>query len=152
MVINGRQLACGVLSAALGLGASNLCGQQPTLPMGVVPSSSSVPQGSVDSQLSSMTQQYGLSQEQQTQLRAILQDGQQMTADTLKDASITPPELFSKLKSIKEDQNKRILAIMTPEQRTKFESDMRKASNPPSGPSAFPPPPPGLELGSSPSS
>jgi DNA-binding MarR family transcriptional regulator len=99
-----------------------------------------------------MTQQYGLSQEQTTQLRAILQEEQQKASAILKDTSLTPPDVFAKMKSLKEEQITRISAIMTPEQRTKYESDIKKASAPPSQPSGFPPPPPGFPGGAPPTS
>ena len=153
-MFNTRKLACGVLCAAFGLGTYSVSAQQPALPSGGMqpPSSASLPQGSVDSQVSTMTQRYDLSDDQATQLRTILQDREEKTSAILKDTSLTPPDLFSKMKSLKEDQITRISAIMTPEQRSKFETDVKQMSAPPSPPIGFPPPPPGLPGGGSPTS
>lgn len=153
-MINPRNLACGVLCAAFGLGTFSMSAQQPGLPGGAMqaPSSSSQPDGNVESQVSTMTQQYGLSQEQTTQLRAILQEEQQKASSILKDTSLTPPDVFAKMKSLKEERITRISAIMTSEQRTKYESDIKKTSAAPSQPSGFPPPPPGFPGGAPPTS
>ena len=148
-MIKTRKLACGVLCAAFSLGTYSLSAQQPALPAGEMqpPSSASLPQGSLDSQVSALTQRYSLSSDQATQVRAILQDEQQRAFVIVTDKSLTPPDLSRKIASLKEDQIARISAIMTPEQRTKFETDVKQVSAPPQ-PSGFPPPPPGLQAGS----
>ena len=147
-MIESHKLMCGLLFAVFTIATCNVFAQQPGFPSpeGMQAPSSPFPaQRNVDTEVSRMTQRYGLSNDQAAQLRTILTDEQQKAAAILKDASLTPPDLFTKVKSLKEDETTRISAILTPEQRTKYQNDMKQGQGAPSqAPAGFPPPPPGL--------
>ena len=148
-MIKNRKLACGVLFAAFAFATHSTSAQQPGMPStdGMqAPSSPFPPQRNVDDEVAKMTKQYGLSDDQATKIRAILNDEQQKTEAMLKDTSLSPPGLFTKIKSLREDETTRVSAVLNPDQRTKYQSDvkqqMQSRQSPPSG---FPPPPPGLQ-------
>ena len=148
-MIKNRKLACGVLLAALALATHSTFAQQPGLPSSEgmqAPSSPFPPKRNVDDEVSKMTKQYGLSDDQAGKVRAVLQDEQQKTEAMLKDASLSPQDLFTKMKSLREDETTRVSAVLNPEQRTKYQNDLKQQTqgqqSPPPG---FPPPPPGLQ-------
>jgi Spy/CpxP family protein refolding chaperone len=148
IVIKNLKLTRRVLLAAFAISMHSSFAQQPALPSGGMqsPSSASLPQRNVDTEVSMMTKRYGLSNDQATKLRAILNEEQQKAEAILKDSSVSPQDLFSKIKLIREDETTRVSAILTPEQRTKYESDMKQMQSPPSqAPGGFPPPPPGFQ-------
>lgn len=145
-MIERRKLMCGLLFAAFTIATYSTFAQQSAFPF---PESMQAPpspfptQRNVDTEVSRMTQRYGLSNDQAAQLRTILTDEQQKAATILKDPSLTPPDLFSKMKSLKEDETTLISAILTPEQRTKYQNDMKQGQGSPSqAPTGFLPPPP----------
>ena len=147
-MIESHKLIRGLLFAAWTIATCNTFAQQPGFPSPEsmqAPSSSFPTQRNVDTEVSTMTKRYGLSNDQAAQLRTILTDEQQKAATVLKDSSLTPPDLFAKMKSLKDDETTRISAILTPEQRTKYQNDLKQTqSSPPQAPAGFPPPPPGL--------
>jgi Spy/CpxP family protein refolding chaperone len=62
----------------------------------------------------------GLSDVQKTQLKPILAERQQKMADLRADTSSRPREKLRKMKSITEDSDKKINAVLTPEQQKKY--------------------------------
>jgi Spy/CpxP family protein refolding chaperone len=146
-VIKNCKLARSLLFAVMAFAANSTFAQQPGLPSpeGLkVPSSPSVPQRNVESELSTMTTRDGLSNDQAEKIRAILKDEEQKADVLLKDRSVPPPAIFSKLKALREDETTRVSAVLTPEQRTKYQSDLAQMGPPQSqSPAGFPPPPPG---------
>lgn len=153
-MINIRKLACGVLYAAIALATHSMSAQEapPTQAM-QPPSAAFPPERNVDTEVSIMTKRYGLSDDQAAKVRAILKDEQQKTEALLKDDSLSRRDLFTKMKSLREDETTRVSGVLTPDQRTKYQSDVEQIkhqlSQPPSG---FPAPPPGLQGGGPPTS
>lgn len=79
-----------------------------------------------------MAKELGLTAEQQTQMKALMQE-ERKTADAIRDdASLTPDQKKEKLKSVRQDFQTKRQALMTPEQRKKAE-EMR-AKHPEGGP------------------
>jgi Spy/CpxP family protein refolding chaperone len=62
----------------------------------------------------------GLSDDQKTQLKPILAERQQKMADLRADTSSRPREKLRKMKSITEDSDKKIKAVLTPDQQKKY--------------------------------
>jgi hypothetical protein len=109
--------------------------QAPSLPFS--------PQRNVDTEVSTLTKRYGLSADQATKVRAILNDEQQKAEAVLKDNSLPPQEIFAKMKSLRDDETTRVSAVLNPEQQKKYEADAKQMQAPPSqAPGGFPPPPP----------
>jgi hypothetical protein len=89
-----------------------------------------------------MTKQYGLSDDQAVQVRTILTDEQQKTDAMFKDEPPSPKDLLTKVKAIRDDETTRVSEILNPEQRKKYQDDVKRMQSPPSQPPGFPPPPP----------
>lgn len=106
------------------------------------PSGEMVPRMNVDKELSHMTKRYALTGDQQTQVRAILEDEKKKTDALSHDSSLEPEDMFTQMKAIREDQNTRIAAVLTDEQRAKYESDQKKMERrqEEEGPDGPPPP------------
>jgi hypothetical protein len=96
----------------------------------------------IDTDVYRMTKRYGLSDDQVAQLRAILKDEQQKTEDVFKDDSLSRKDLFTKMKSLREDETTRVADILNPDQRKKYQDDVKQMQSPQSQPPGFPPPPP----------
>ena len=144
----GNKLICGLLFAAFAMATGSIFAQEPSFPSPEAmqaPPSPIPAQRNVDTEVSRMTQRYGLSKDQAAQLHTILTDEQQRAAAILKDASLTPPDFFARMNSLKQDETARISAMLTPEQRTKYQADVKQMQGSPSQvPAGFPPSPPNL--------
>lgn len=140
-MITARKLASGVLFATLALATQSAPAQVPGLPAaeGAQPPSAPVsPERILDAEVTRMTKRYSLSDDQVAQLRTILKDKQQKTRALFMDDSLSPVDLFHKLKSVREDETTRISGILNPEQRNKYEDDVKKLQSPPPLPSGLP--------------
>lgn len=79
-----------------------------------------------------MAKELGLSADQQTQMKALMEE-ERKTAEVVRaDASLTPEQKKEKMKGIRQDFQAKRQALMTPEQRKKAE-EMR-ANHPEGGP------------------
>ena len=77
-------------------------------------------------QLAHMTKRYNLTADQQTQLKPILAEHQQEMMTLHADTSMSRPDKMAKMQSMQQDHAQKVEAVLTPEQKTKFEADMAK--------------------------
>jgi len=137
---------CGLVIAVNFFGAHPVFGQAPDQPpneMGPPPEMGGAPPGmNVDHQLSKMVNRYSLTDEQKAQIRPVLVDVKQKLDAVFLDSSLGPDDRSAKLKSIHDDEVARISALMTDDQRAKYQKDqaqMREGQGP-GGPGGPPPP------------
>jgi Spy/CpxP family protein refolding chaperone len=76
-----------------------------------------------DAQLSHMTKRYKLSSDQQSQIKPILEAQQQQMMQLHSDSSMSRQDRMAKMQSIREDSSAKIEAVLTGDQKTKFEAD-----------------------------
>jgi hypothetical protein len=138
------KVACGVILAVFALATDNTFAQE----AGLAPSQGMQlppppfpPKRNVDTEVYGMTKRYGLSGDQVAQLRAILKDEQQKTDAMFKDDPFSPKDLLAKVKSLKDDETTRVLEILNPDQRKKYQDDVKQMQSLQSQPPAFPQPP-----------
>ncbi len=75
-----------------------------------------------DAQLQQMTKQLGLSADQQNQIRPILVDRQQKMQALWQNQSLTQEDRRSQMRSIQQDSSTKIEALLTDQQKQKFEA------------------------------
>lgn len=75
-----------------------------------------------DEQLQRMTQQLGLSTDQQNQIRPILVDRQQKMQALWQNQSLSQSDRRSQMMSIRQDSNAKIEAVLSDSQKQKFEA------------------------------
>ena len=76
---------------------------------------------SPDQELSNLTKNLSLTSEQQTQLKPILQDRHDQLMQMHQDASISRQDKMAKMKSLDDESNSKLEAILKPEQKAKYE-------------------------------
>ena len=119
-------LACGVTLAALTIATPNVHAQFPALPP--LPSApASLPSRDISAEVKSMTQRYGLSDDQAKSVSAILKEQAEKAGGIAKDDSLTPEEHIHRLVSIREEEITRVSEALTPEQRKKYQADVHPA-------------------------
>src|SRR6201988_5063549 len=74
-----------------------------------------------DARLAHMTKRYKLTADQQSQIKPILQDEQQQMQSLHGDTSTSRDDKMAKAKSIHEGSNQKIEAVLTDDQKQKFE-------------------------------
>lgn len=79
-----------------------------------------------DARLAHMTKRYKLTADQQSQIKPILQDEQQQMQSMHSDTSMSRDDKRSKMMSLHESNNQKIEAVLTDEQKQKFEADQQK--------------------------
>ncbi len=79
-----------------------------------------------DEQVARMTKRYNLSADQQTQIKPIVADTQQQMMALRQDSSMSRDDKMAKMKSIHEDANTKISAILNDSQKQKFTEDQQK--------------------------
>ena len=90
-----------------------------------------------------MTKRYSLSDSQKAQIRPVLIDVNAEMEALSKDQSTDFGEQMQKMRAILDEQISRISAILSDDQRAKYQKDMeRKAHDHGDGPPDGPPPPP----------
>jgi protein CpxP len=129
-----RQLCTIALSGLLAIGMSAAASAQDAMQ----PQGGDAQQGSMqgpggmrhgmdpDQQLAHMTKRYNLSADQQTQLKPILVDHQQQMMAMHSDTSMSRQDKMAKMQSMQQDHMQKVEAVLTPEQKTKFEADQAK--------------------------
>ena len=139
-------VACTWLAATYSAGA-----QEPPSPPpdGMEMPHPDMPKMDVDKELARMTKRYGLSESQKTQIRPVLVDVKAKMESLSKDSSTEFGERMQRMRAIHEEQTSRISAILSDEQRAKYQKDTERQAHdqgdgPPDGP---PPPSPGGEGG-----
>jgi hypothetical protein len=108
-----------------------------------------MPKMDVEKELARMTKRYGLSESQKSQIRLVLVDVKTKMDALSKDSSTEFGERMQRMRAIHEEQTSRISAILSDEQRAKYQKDTERQAHdqgdgPPDGP---PPPSPGGEGG-----
>ena len=84
------------------------------------------PRMNVDKELARLAKRYALTDDQKTQVRAILEDEKQKMDALAKDSSQEPEDMYAKTEAIRGDESARISAVLKADQRAKFESDEQK--------------------------
>jgi hypothetical protein len=106
-----------------------------------------------DRALARMTKRYSLSQDQQNQIKPILESQTQQMQALHADTSLSREDRWTKMQAIHSDSNTKIEAVLNDSQKAKFEQDqehrqqrmhekMQKKQGQGSGEQAPPPPPP----------
>jgi hypothetical protein len=143
-VIKIHKLACGAILAVFAFATLNTFAQEAGLPPteGMQPPPPpSPPRRNIDTDVYRMTKRYGLSDDQAARLRAILKDEQQKTDAMFKDDPLSPKDLVTRMKSIKDDETTRVCDILNPEQRKKYQDDVKQVQSTLSQPPNLPAPP-----------
>jgi Spy/CpxP family protein refolding chaperone len=99
-----------------------------------------------DQQLEHLTKALNLTDDQKSQIKPILEERQQKLESIHSDSSLSPEDRRSKMRSLIEDSNTKLRAVLTDEQKTKFDqmqSRMREhREHPGDAPNAPSSPPP----------
>gem|GEM_PF-2686220 len=94
------------------------------------------PRFNIDQRVQMYTQRLNLTQEQQTKLRAILENEEKQMQELGTNTAVAPPERMSKMRQIREETNNKIREILTAEQKEKFDAMPRGQLRRPGGPGA----------------
>ena len=121
--------------ASFGLGTDVLqsqppraAGRQPAMP-------GSRPQKSViDKRLESLTKELSLDENQRKQTRIILETGQTEANRLWRDQQIAPIDRMTKLHQLREDSQTKFRALLTPEQKTKYDQILQSKTRAASAP------------------
>jgi Spy/CpxP family protein refolding chaperone len=97
----------------------------------------------VEPRLEHLTKELSLTDAQKPKVKAILEASQKKLQELRADTSLSQEDRRTKMRTIMEDQNKEIKALLTPEQLEKFPAG--RPGRPPGGPAANPPAAPGGE-------
>jgi protein CpxP len=79
-----------------------------------------------DKMLDHMTKRYNLTSDQQNQIRPILQDQQQQMQSLRADTSMSREDKMAKGRSMHQESAQKIEAVLTDDQRKKFDADQKK--------------------------
>ena len=79
-----------------------------------------------DQRLAHMTKRYKLTADQQSQIKPILQDEQQQMQGMRSDTSTSRDDKRAKMQSMHQASTQKIEAVLTDEQKQKFEADQQK--------------------------
>ena len=79
-----------------------------------------------DQRLAHMTKRYKLTADQQSQIKPILQDEQQQMESMLSDTTTPREDKRAKMMSVHEASTQKIEAVLTDQQKQKFEADQQK--------------------------
>jgi periplasmic protein CpxP/Spy len=79
-----------------------------------------------DQRLAHMTKRYKLTTDQQSQIKPILQDEQQQMQSLRGDTSTSREDKMAKAKGIHDASTQKIEAVLTDQQKQKFEADQQK--------------------------
>jgi Spy/CpxP family protein refolding chaperone len=79
-----------------------------------------------DQRLAHMTKRYNLTADQQSQIKPILQDEQQQMQTMRADTSMSRDDKRAKMMSMHQESTQKIEAVLTDQQKQKFEADQQK--------------------------
>jgi len=79
-----------------------------------------------DKTLEHMTKRYNLTSDQQNQIRPILQDQQQQMQSLRGDTAMSRDDKMAKMRSMHQESRQKIEAVLTDDQRKKFDADQSK--------------------------
>ena len=125
--------------AALALGSllalGTVANAQDAATPAATPPAGGAPGGGRGRQLSieQLSTQLALSDEQKTNVQAILTDSRKQMRDLRNDTSLSTEDRRAKMRTIRDDQNAKLKTILTPEQFAKYEKLMpaRRPATPP---------------------
>src|SRR5277367_4395607 len=116
-----RKTLCTIaLTGLLGLGMTALAQDQSTTPPPM-----HGPRGQMmdpDKQLEHLTKTLNLTSDQQTQIKPILENQQQQMMQLHEDQSLSRDDKMAKAKSLHADTTSKIEAVLTPDQKQKYEA------------------------------
>ncbi len=124
----GRIALSGILATGLTLGSAAALAQQDS----PAPPDAAAQQGghrqppTPDEQVARMTKRYNLSADQQAQIKPIIADQQQKMMALRGDSSLSRDDKMAKMKSIHEDSNTKIQAVLNDTQKAQFAQDQQK--------------------------
>ncbi len=87
-----------------------------------------------DRQLQRLTHELSLSSDQQSQIKPLLVDQQQKMQALFQDQSLAQEDRRAKAKSIRDDTHSKIEALLTDEQKPKYEAMEQRMNRGPGGP------------------
>ena len=128
-----RKLITGTLLTAIVLIALNASAQLPFPPP---PGSTAPPARNIQAEVAQMTQRYGLSEDQAKKVTTILQEETKKSEEVFNDTTLSMQQRFTRLQSLKKEEISRVSDVLTPEQKQKYEADVRPtppAQSPASG-------------------
>lgn len=79
-----------------------------------------------DQRLARMSKRYNLTSDQQTQIKPLLADEQQQMMTLHADTSMSRQDKMTKMQAMHQENQQKISAILTDEQRKKYEADQQK--------------------------
>ena len=82
--------------------------------------------GNPDERLAHMTKRYNLTADQQNQIKPIVVDGQQQMQSLRADTSLSQQDKYAKFQTLRQEQSQKISAVLTDEQRKKFDADQQR--------------------------
>lgn len=82
--------------------------------------------GNPDEQLAHMTKRYKLTADQQSQIKPILTAQHDQMEQMRSDSSMSRQDKMAKMQSMRADSASKIEAVLTPDQKSKFEADQAK--------------------------
>ncbi len=97
---------------------------------------------SPEQRLAMMKEQLGLSDDQSTKIKAILEESRGKMTALRGDSSLSQDDMRAKMMAMNQDQNSKIRAILTADQQTKFDAMQQRTRRGPGGGPGGPPPPP----------
>jgi len=125
----GRIALSGILATGLTLGSAAAFAQQDS----PAPDASAPQAGyghrqppTADEQVARMTKKYNLSADQQAQIKPIVADQQQKMMALRQDTSLSREDKMAKMKSIHEDSNTKIQALLNDSQKQQFAQDQQR--------------------------
>jgi ABC-type uncharacterized transport system ATPase subunit len=92
-----------------------------------------------DRMLQRLTRELDLTADQQSQIKPLLVDHQQKVEALVQDQSVSQQDRHAKMKTLSEDMHSKIAAVLTDQQKQKFESMLQRTHR---GGENSPPPPP----------
>ena len=103
--------------------------------------------------MQAMTKRLNLTEDQQNQIRPIMQDEMTQIMGLRNDSSLAPRDRMQKMRAIRDDSNAKVRAVLTPDQRPQFDAmqqeqqdrmrQRRQQGGPNGNPNGPPPPPDG---------
>lgn len=85
------------------------------------------PHFSVNQQVNRLSTQLSLTDDQKPQVKAVLENRQKQMHDLHADTSLTPQDKRSKMRSITEEENTKMKAILTADQYEKYQQITKRA-------------------------
>jgi hypothetical protein len=120
-----------VLGAALAVSGHNATAQ-PSLPQARIAATSAASRNieaagrNIEAALARMTERYSLSSDQAARVRIIFEE-QARKFEQVANQGLPPQDGLGRLKALEDEEVSRVSAVLTPEQRRKYEEEARSA-------------------------